>query len=213
MSTYLFRLGRWSLRHRRTVLGVWLALLVAAIVAATASGGQTNDAFTIPGTESQETTDLLNQKLPALGGAQTQVVFATGGTTTVTDSAHRSGIEAAVAQMRTVPQVASVSDPFTDQGVSPDQHVALAWVQYTAQPADVQDSTLDALERAALPAQQAGVQVEYSGSVYPGWRITPSELPEIIGLAVALVILLITFGAIVAAACPSSLRSSEWASP
>ncbi|MGW9213295.1 MMPL family transporter [Embleya sp. NPDC055664] len=202
MSTYLFRLGKWAFRRRRWVVGFWLAVAVAAIVLAMVSGGQTNDSFTIPGTESQRTTDLLEQKLPALGGAQTQVVFAVKSPAKVTDQGPRVGIEAAVAQLRTVPQVASVSDPFTDQGVAPDQQVALGWVQYTAQPADVEDSTLDKLEDAVAPAKQAGVQVEYSGSVYPGWRITPSELPELIGLAIALIILLITFGAVVAAGVP-----------
>ncbi|MFE5328213.1 MMPL family transporter [Embleya sp. NPDC056575] len=202
MSTYLFRLGKWAFRRRRWVVGFWLAVAVAAIVLAMVSGGQTNDSFTIPGTESQRTTDLLEQKLPALGGAQTQVVFAVKSPAKVTDQGPRAGIEAAVAQLRTVPQVASVSDPFTDQGVAPDQQVALGWVQYTAQPADVEDSTLDKLEDAVAPAKQAGVQVEYSGSVYPGWRITPSELPELIGLAIALIILLITFGAVVAAGVP-----------
>ncbi|MGW1996247.1 MMPL family transporter [Embleya sp. NPDC001921] len=202
MSTYLFRLGKWAFRRRRWVLGVWLAIAVAAVVLATASGGQTNDSFTIPGTESQQTTDLLEQKLPALGGAQTQVVFAVKSPAKVTDPGPSAGIEAAIAQLRTVPQVASVSDPFTDQGVAPDQQVALGWVQYTPQPADIEDSTLDKLEDAVAPAKQAGVQVEYSGSVYPGWRITPSELPELIGLAIALIILLITFGAVVAAGVP-----------
>ncbi|WP_331771598.1 MMPL family transporter (plasmid) [Embleya sp. NBC_00888] len=202
MSTYLFRLGKWAFRRRRWVLAVWLAIAVAAVVLATVSGGKTNDTFTIPGTESQDTTDLLEQKLPALGGAQTQVVFAVKSPAKVTDPGPSAGIEAAIAQLRTVPQVASVSDPFTDQGVAPDQLVALGWVQYTAQPADVEDATLDKLEDAVAPAEQAGVQVEYSGTVYPGWRITPSELPELIGLAIALVILLITFGAVVAAGLP-----------
>ncbi|MFF7245615.1 MMPL family transporter [Embleya sp. NPDC008237] len=202
MSTYLFRLGKWAFRRRRLVLAIWLALAVGAVVLATVSGGKTNDTFTIPGTEAQRTTDLLQDKLPALGGGQTQVVFAGKGTAKVTDQGPRAGIEAAIAQLRTVPQVASVSDPFTDQGVAPDAQVALGWVQYTAQPADVEDATLDKLRDAVAPARQAGVQVEYSGSVYPGWRITPSELPEVLGLVIALIILLITFGAIVAAGVP-----------
>ncbi|MGC0417061.1 MMPL family transporter [Embleya sp. AB8] len=202
MSTYLFRLGQWAFRHRRLVLGIWLAIAVGTVVLATVSGGKTNDTFTIPGTEAQRTSDLLKQKLPALGGGQTQVVFAVQDPAKVTDPASRAGIEAAIARLRTVPQVASVSDPFTDQGVAPAQHVALGWVQYTAQPADVKDATLNALKSAVVPARQAGVQVEYSGTVYPGWRFTPSEVPELIGLAVALFILLVTFGAVVAAGVP-----------
>ena len=75
-------------------------------------------------------------------------------------------------------------------------------MQYTAQPTDVSDATLNGVSAAVVPARDAGVQVEYSGSAYPGWRTTPSELPELIGLVVAFVILLITFGAFVSAGLP-----------
>ncbi|UGQ12819.1 MMPL family transporter [Yinghuangia sp. ASG 101] len=202
MSTILFRLGRWSFRHRRIVLGTWLMIAIAAVLAATLSGGQTSDEFTIPGTESQRTTDLLEAKLPSLAGAQTQVVFEAPANTAVTDPAVRSGIEEAVRNTGSVPQVASVSDPFTTNSVSPDGRAALSIVQYTAQAADVKNSSLDALERAVVPAKNAGARVEYSGSVYPGWRVKLSEIPEIVGLALAAVILVITFGALAAAGMP-----------
>lgn len=202
MSTYLFRLGRWAFRRRRFVLGFWLLVAVGAIVAATATGGQTDDSFTIPGTESQETTDVLEKSLPALAGGQTQIVFAAPNGGKVTDSAIQSGIEAAVNNIKTVPQVATVSDPFSQQGVSPDQVAALSFVQYTGQPADVKNSSLDALEQAIEPARAAGVEVEYTGSVFPGWRVELSEVPEIVGLIVAFVILVIAFGALVAAGLP-----------
>jgi len=195
-------LGRWAFRHRRLVLAVWLAVAVAAVVAASATGGKTNDAFTIPGTESQRTTDLLEKKLPTLAGGQTQIVFAAPSGAKVTDPAHQNAIGAALAQVKSVPQVASVSDPFADQGVAPDQRAALGFVQYTGQPADVKDSSLDALEKAMAPARDAGLQVEYGGSVFPGWRIVVSELPEIVGLIIAFVILLTTFGALVTAGMP-----------
>ncbi|MBF9073590.1 MMPL family transporter [Streptacidiphilus fuscans] len=202
MSTYLFQLGRWAYRHRRIVLGVWLAVAVLAVVLATASGGKTNDTFTIPGTESQRTTDLLKRTLPALAGGQTQVVFAVPAGRHVTDPGPRAGIDASLARIRTVPQVATVSDPYTAHGISPDGQAALVSVQWTGQPGEVKDASLDDLNVSVAPARQAGVQVEYSGSVYPGWRIVPSELPELIGLIIAFVILLITFGALVAAGMP-----------
>ncbi len=52
------------------------------------------------------------------------------------------------------------------------------------------------------PVQDAGVQVEYSGAVFPGYKIAVPHLPEIIGLGVAFLILVITFGAVVAAGLP-----------
>ena len=205
MSIYLFRLSRWAFRHRRLVLLLWLLAAICTIALAIGGGGKTNDNFTIPGTESQKTADLLKQKLPALAGAQTTVVFATTGDVKVTDPQQKAGIEAALANIANpakVPQVASVVDPFQTQAVSQNGHVALATINYTATQADVKDATLDAVQTAVAPAHDVGVGVEYSGSVYPGWRITPSELPEIVGLIVAFIILLITFGAFVAAGLP-----------
>jgi len=203
VSSYLFTVARWSFRHRRLVLGVWLLVAVLAITLAVASGGKTDNTFTVPGTESQQAADLLRAKLPALGGGQTQLVFATTqGNAKVTDPVHRAAIETSIADLRKVPGVATVSDPFVARTVSPNDEVALSSIQYTAQATDVTDATFDGVSAGVVPARNAGVQVEYSGTAYPGWRTTPSELPELIGLIVAFVILLITFGAFVSAGLP-----------
>jgi RND superfamily putative drug exporter len=66
----------------------------------------------------------------------------------------------------------------------------------------VTNSSLDAVTAAMKPLQADGVQVEYNGSVYPGWRTVISELPELIGLIIAFLILMITFGAFAAAGMP-----------
>lgn len=55
------------------------------------------------------------------------------------------------------------------------------------------------MEDAVQPAQQAGLVVDYSGSVYPGWNVALSELPELIGIVIAFLILIVTFGALIAA--------------
>ncbi|MFJ5264836.1 MMPL family transporter [Streptomyces sp. NPDC088387] len=202
MSVYLFRLARWAFRRRRLVLVVWILAAAAAITLATVGGGKTDNTFTVPGTESQRATNLLKSKLPALSGGQTQIVFATRGTTKVTDPTYKAGIEASVARLKKVPQVGLVSDPFVSKAISKSGKVALGSVQFTAQPADVRTSTLDAVEAAVAPATDAGVQVEYSGSVYPGWQLEISKVPEMVGILIAFIILTITFGAFVAAGLP-----------
>ena len=60
MSNYLYRLARFAFRRRRLVLAVWLAAAIAAIAIAVASGGKTNDTFTIPGTEAQNAAAVLH---------------------------------------------------------------------------------------------------------------------------------------------------------
>ena len=64
MATYLYRLGRWSYDRRRTVLALWLAVLVGVGALAAAFGGTTNNKFEVPGTESQQAQELLEQQLP-----------------------------------------------------------------------------------------------------------------------------------------------------
>ncbi|MFD3928754.1 MMPL family transporter [Streptomyces sp. NPDC058614] len=202
MSVYLYRLARWAFRRRRLVLALWILAAGTAITLSVVGGGKTDNTFTVPGTESQRATNLLKEKLPALSGGQTQIVFATSGSIKVTDPSYKAGIEAAIVNLKKVPQVGLVTDPFESKAISESGNVALGSVQFEAQPTDVKESTLDAVKAAVVPARDAGVQVEYSGSVYPGWNQEISELPELIGLLVAFLILTITFGAFVAAGLP-----------
>jgi putative drug exporter of the RND superfamily len=202
VSTYLYRLARWCYRHRRRVLALWLlAAVVAITLSAVGHGTESND-ITIPGTESQNVVNLLKQKLPVYSGAQSQVVFASNDTEDVTSATYRAGIEASIKQMENVPQVAQVTDPFQAKSVSADGKAALATVLWKVTATDVKDSSLDALQSATNPAKDAGLQVAYGGAVYPGWLPKPSEAPELIGILIAFVILLITFGAFVAAGVP-----------
>jgi RND superfamily putative drug exporter len=200
MSTFLYRLARWSYRHRRRVLAAWLVVAAAVVTLGVLSHGQENDNITIPGTESQNVVTLLQHKIPAYSGAQTQVVLVSRGSQSVTSSSYTSAIEAAVRQMGRVPQVAEVTDP--EKTVSPDGKAAIATVLWKVSAGSVNNSSISALQTAAGPAQQAGLRVAYGGQVYPDWNPKVSELPEIIGLAIAFVILLVTFGAFAAAGMP-----------
>jgi putative drug exporter of the RND superfamily len=69
MATYLYRLGRWSHDKRKTVLGFWLIVLVAVGTLAATMGGTKNNKFEVPGTESQQAQELLEQRNPAASGS------------------------------------------------------------------------------------------------------------------------------------------------
>jgi RND superfamily putative drug exporter len=203
MSNYLYRLAHVAFRRRRLVLAIWLAAAIAAIALGVASGGKTNDSFTIPGTEAQNAANVLSTKLPAFSGGQSTIVFATThGKATVSAAADQAAIESALTRVKAIPQVSSVVDPFAVKLVSPSGQIALGQVQWSAKPTDVKQANLTAVKDAMKPLQADGVQVEYNGSVYPGWNPPLSELPELIGLGVAFVILMITFGAFAAAGMP-----------
>ncbi|SDO19629.1 putative drug exporter of the RND superfamily [Nakamurella panacisegetis] len=200
MSTYLYRLSRWCFRKKWAVLAVWLVALIGAGVIASVSGGKTNDAVTIPGTEAQQVVSVLQAKLPAASGASTQVVFAASDGD-ITDAKYRTAIEAAVTKLAAIKgQVVSATDPFQTSAISPDKHVALGSISYDTVAAEVTTSTLDAVQAAVTGAQAAGVEVEFGGGVYPKAKSAVNS--EAIGLLVALIVLLITFGSMVAAGLP-----------
>ncbi|HWG63803.1 MAG TPA: MMPL family transporter [Streptosporangiaceae bacterium] len=203
MSNYLYRLARFAFGHRRLVLAVWLTAAIAAIALAQGSGGKTNDTFTIPGTESQNAASVLTAKLPAFSGGQSTIVFAaTGGSAKVTDPADKAAIETAMTKLRSIPQVSAVTSPFQSRLISSSGKIALGQVQWSAPATSVKDASLNAVTAAMQPVRADGVQVEYNGSVYPGWRTAVSETPELVGLVIAFIILMITFGAFAAAGMP-----------
>src|SRR3954466_8097926 len=112
MSKVLYRLGHFSVRHRRWVLILWLVLLVALGVAGSLAGGSTSDKFEIPGTESQRAFDLLDSRFAAQSGSTLQVVFAAPSGGTVTDASTKAAIGAALAAAEAQPGVIA-SDPDT----------------------------------------------------------------------------------------------------
>lgn len=202
MSRYLFALGAFSFRRRRLVLATWLALLIGVTLAFVGFRGEPSDNFVIPGTESQQAIEQLQAKLPAYSGAQTQVTFAAPEGRAVTDPAFTGAIDAAVAQLNTLPDVAAAAGPGQTRQIAADGRVGLGTVQWTAPLGEVSDSALSELESVMAPVEDAGLRVEYAGSVYPGYKVDVPHLPEIIGVSVAFLILLVTFGAVVAAGLP-----------
>jgi putative drug exporter of the RND superfamily len=203
MSRALYCLAGMSYRHRRLVLTAWLVVILAVISLGLLSGGTTVDNFSVPGTQSQQALTQLEQATPALVAPSTQVVFASTGAAKVTGSAQKAAIETSITRLRSGPQVASVSDPFTSGLVSKNGQVALATVSFTvAAASDVTAAALSGLTSATAPASTAGLQVDYGGEVYPGGTSSTSELPELIGVLVALVVLLVMFGTLIAAGIP-----------
>ncbi|WTW96040.1 MMPL family transporter [Streptomycetaceae bacterium NBC_01309] len=200
MATYLYRLGRYCHDRRRTVLAVWIAVLLAAVAAAGAFAGSTSDEFKVPGTEAQRTLDRVKEAFPAQDHGSAQVVFAADAPGGAATPEAREAVSAAVARMAATPGVVAVPDPYTTGAVSPDGRMAIALVEFDRSLADVTDHQRDAVREAAEPAGDAGLGVAYGGDVYTELAVV--EGGEAIGLAVAAVVLLITLGTLVSAGLP-----------
>jgi putative drug exporter of the RND superfamily len=200
MATLLHRLGGLAFRRRRLVLAAWLVVLVAVAFASATLKGTTTESFSIPATESQRAIDLLDQRLPGTGGASGRIVFAAPAGKKI-DADQRAAIEQALATIKKSPGVVGASDPFHGGPLSKDGRVALAQVQWKQSADALKDSQRDAVTRAAEATQNGGLQVEFGGDAAAPTK-GGGGIGEIIGFAVAALVLAMTFGSLLAAGMP-----------
>jgi RND superfamily putative drug exporter len=198
MSTLLYRLGRACFRRRGTVAALWAVVLAAVVAGVVTVGGQFDDAFTIPGSESQQALDQLRDASPAAAGASAQLVFVAPEGQVVSDPAFTRAIADTVAAAGQVDQVGAVLDPFQSQAVSTDGRAALATVQFDVANVDLAADTRDRLQHAAAPATDAGLTVEIGGNAFETTAVAIGPT-EMVGVLVAVLVLVLTFGSLLAA--------------
>ncbi len=197
-------LSRWCIAHRRQVVVGWILIAVLTTVIAGAVGRQYATNFSLPGTESQHVVDLLKREFPAQSGDVDTIVWhnAHGPATAPGVRAQLQPLLATVARM---PHVVSVGSPFSPGGadqVSKDGRTAFATVNYDKRANLLPDNTgkpvLNAINAVKLP----GLQIAAGGQVIEqaeGFSIGPATS---VGAIAALVILLLTFGSLIAAGMP-----------
>jgi RND superfamily putative drug exporter len=180
--------------------GGWVLLLVAVTLGHKAVGSIYSDTLTIPGSSAQDGLNVLKQHDPKAGGQSGQLVFVSAGGPL---SAQKSQIEQAVKQVSALPHVLSVSDPFSAGTVSKDGQTAYATVKFDTNPQGLGDSYVQSVDHATDVARHAGVTVEYGGQLGQAAAPKPNDIAsELIGIGVALLVLLIGFGSVIAAMLP-----------
>lgn len=114
MAALLARLGRFSAAHRRFITAIWLVVLLAVGAAVALFSGTTSNTFTIPGTQSQQLIDRLEQRIPASSGGTASIVFDAGEGQTFTED-QEAAITRALAEVADQSAIASVIDPFVTE--------------------------------------------------------------------------------------------------
>ncbi|MFD7437550.1 MMPL family transporter [Streptomyces sp. NPDC059861] len=202
MATFLYKLGRLAFRRRHFVALIWVALLTLAGVGAASAPTAGTTSFSIPGTEAQKAFDLLEERFPGMSadGATARVVFKAPAGEKMTDAGNKATVEETVRELSDGSEVAAVADPYAAKAVSKDGAIAYAQVTYKVSGMELADSSREALEEAAQEAREAGLTVEVGGDALQTTPETGST--EIIGIAIAAVVLVITFGSLLAAGLP-----------
>ncbi|WP_294179655.1 MMPL family transporter [uncultured Schumannella sp.] len=203
MATLLFRLGRFAYRRALLVITAWLIATAAALGGGLLLGGTLQDSYEIPGTESQEAIDLLAAVFPQTAGASAQIVVhdPDGGVieTTVSDQ-----IETLVDELNDIDGVEQAVSPFSEfanEAISDDGDTVLVQVQFSGSMEEIAGSTLDDLRAATEALQDDGFQVAYGGNVFESFSFGLTII-ELVGVAFAALVLIVTFGSFVAAGLP-----------
>ncbi|MDQ3146811.1 MAG: MMPL family transporter [Actinomycetota bacterium] len=204
--TLLVRLADWSYRRRRLVVLLWIVLLVGTTMASGAFGGEYDFTFSTPGSESQEAQDLLEDRFPARSGDEVDVVFQAADGRTVDDPEVRAAIESALVPFSEAPHVDAVesplsSDPEAARQIAPERTIAYAILRLDVTISDYELTDARTLIDLGEELDRPEVQIELAG--FPLQGAEQAEFSsEGIGLLLAALILLVSFGSLLAMGLP-----------
>ncbi|WP_344957095.1 MMPL family transporter [Actinomadura miaoliensis] len=203
MAGGLDRLGRWCVRRRRAVVGLWIAVMLGTAVLGLAHGGMFVQQGTLPGTETQRAIDALRADFPAMTGPTATVVFHGTDHGSPADWRVALAIGQAVDRIGRLDRVAYVENPYVEGmgGLRGDDAVAVR-VNFTGTMGDLAVSDLEDLDRAVEPARMAGVDVAFGGIAAMLLNQPRGGPQEAAGIVMALVVLLLAFGSFLAAGVP-----------
>jgi RND superfamily putative drug exporter len=197
------RLARTCSRHPWLTFLAWLTALIVIQVIASSVGTHKISNFRLPGTESQRAYDLLADHFPAAKGDTDQLVFrARSGK--LTDPAQKLRIQAALRRVKGRPDIGSVVSPFSPGGqITKDDRIGVALINYSKSTNDIDPGPLEKVEKAAFTARSPSLEVEHGGPGAEIVRFENTQGPsEGIGVLAAAIVLIITFGSLVAAGLP-----------
>ncbi|WP_051827917.1 MMPL family transporter [Streptomyces bicolor] len=201
----LRRLGEWCAHHFVIVIVAWVVALGGLQALNHLHGGEYSDDFALSDVQSQEGLDVLKRHDPQAGGYSSQIVLHDADKSL---SSLGSQLSATVADLQKLPHVLSVQNPLdaTSSKVGPvssDGRTGYITIRFAEQPSLLGDTYLDGVDDAVQPLRAAGAEVEYGGSLGELARPEADDrVSELIGFAVAVVVLLIGFGSVIAAGLP-----------
>ncbi|MFJ8001503.1 MMPL family transporter [Streptomyces sp. NPDC096310] len=199
-------LARWCVTHRLLAVLLWLLALGGTSAAAGVMGTSYSNDYEVPGTESGRATELLGTAFPGLGGDSNTIVWHTEH-----GSVRDAGVELRAGEMlgkvAGLPGISSVVSPYSAEGaeqISADGRTAYARVTFDRQADDIPPSQARALVDTAtsLEGARKGLGVELGGSAVALTEATSAHTAEIVGVAVAAVVLFLVFGSFAAGLLP-----------
>lgn len=206
MSSLLYRLGRYAVRRRIAMLLAWLAVLAAVGGMAGLLGRSFDDAFTLPGTESQAALDSLSRTFPEVSGSAARIIVVAPDGESVRDQAVRDAVEDSIERIEDLDLVKAVASPYDkniDGAIAEDASAAIVSVQLEGAAATIPENIREALrhEADAIAQTVPGSTTSIGGEVFSE-NIPKLTITEGIGVVIALIVLFFTLGSLRAAGMP-----------
>ena len=201
-------LAGWCVRHRRTVLFMWAAVLIASIALVINFHADYNNNFNLPRTESTSAINLLKSVAPGHSGDSEEVVFGTSGGTTLTDPAVGQRINTMVGQINALPNVTHVTSPYDSSGnlvttanVNANRTVGFLQVNFDKLPNKLPHNEATKFVHTVTRTSTSGLTVSVTGQLAE-FANSQSFGSSFLGVVLALIVLLLVFGSIFAALLP-----------
>jgi uncharacterized membrane protein YdfJ with MMPL/SSD domain len=210
-SNFAARMGRWSARHRKIAIFGWLAFVIASVVIGGAVGTKYLEPSELNVGEAKRADKLIADAGFNRDDEQTEFVLVQSKTLTTEDSAFQAAIEDATRTLDGFPQVRKLRSPLDAGGsgqISPDGHSAL--IEFSPKgDYDEAIAYIETIEAGVdeVQSRHPGFSIDESGSASTG-KATDAAFNSMlakagmISIPLTLVILLLVFGSVVAAAIP-----------
>jgi putative drug exporter of the RND superfamily len=201
----MLKLARWSTTHRLYIAIGWVVLLIGVNAVAQSAGTTYFNNFTLPNSDAQRASDLLTHSFPAQAGDRDMIVFKVSHGS-VEDPAVRARMSGLFAKVRALPHVAGVVSPYAAQAagkaISSDRRIAFATVVFDEKANTLPKSAGNSVIATAKAGRAPGLQIELGGVAIERSHQEGFGLTTAVGLLAAIVVLLITFGSLVAMGLP-----------
>lgn len=201
MGNKLHKLGLFAYKHGLFMIAGWAVVLLVLAITAGTFMKPTSGSISIPGTEAQKAIDRMGELFPDAGKGSGRVVIAAPAGKTIND--YQTQIDEAAAKIRKVKDVVAVITPFYNpSALSKDKTIGYMQVQLKGENGSINESTLVEVEKTVDETRKNGLTVEMGGDLI---NKAPGEilgLGEIIGVVLALLVLVMTLGSLIAAGMP-----------
>jgi RND superfamily putative drug exporter len=201
----VLKLARWSTTHRKYVVIGWFVLLFAVNAFAQSAGTSYSNNFTLPNSDAQRAADLLQKSFPTQAGDRDTIVYKVS-SGTVKDASVRSRMSAMFAQVAKLPHVTAVISPYAGaaagRSISADDRIAFATIVFDEKANLLPTSATERVVQVARAAARPGLQVELGGQAIEATEQVGFGLSTAVGLLAAIVVLLLTFGSLIAMGLP-----------